>query len=172
MGMLTLLPIVNERDEVIGTKLREACSPGDITRVSGLFLYTPNREVLIAKRDSGKKHDPDKWAFAVAGTVEVDETYLSNIIKETEEEIGLLLRPTDVTVLWYGLVDSNHRFFYTLYAAERVVSLAELRPQPGEVSELRLISAPALFAWVENKPEEFSQSLPRLLPQVQQALRW
>lgn len=170
--MSGLLPIVNERDVVIGAKTREACGPGDITRVSGLFLYNSDREILIARRDLTKQYDPGKWSLAVAGTVEVGETFLSNILKETQEEIGLLLQPDEVQELWYGLFRSTHQFFYRQYAVKKDISLVELRPQPGEVTKLRLIPAHEFFQWVETKPEDFVTSMPRVVPIIREALGW
>lgn len=170
--MPILLPIVNEKDEVIGAKLREACGPDDITRVSGLFLYTSTREILIAKRSLEKKHDPGKWSLAVAGTVEVGETYLSNILKETKEEIGLELQSEEPQQLWYGLFQATHRFFYTQYAVEKNVALADLKPQTGEVTELQFVPADTFFTWVKNKPEEFTKSMPWAVALIRQSLKW
>jgi NADH pyrophosphatase NudC (nudix superfamily) len=41
----------------------------------------------LTQRAATKKNDPDKRTSAVAGTVEKGETFETNIIKETQEEI-------------------------------------------------------------------------------------
>lgn len=164
--------IVNEKDEVIGSKAREDCGPGDITRVSSLFLYTPTRHVVIAKRSMQKLHDPGRWSLAVAGTVEPGESYLENILRETQEEIGLMLQPEDVQMAWYGLYEDRHKFFYTLYTAQQHIDLTLLRRQVEEVDELRLVSREELFRWVENHPEDFVFNIEKTISLVRQALKW
>lgn len=170
--MPTLLPIVNEKDEVIGVKAKEACGPDDINRVSGLFLYTPKREVLIAKRVMTKRHDPGKWSYAVAGTVEEGETYLSNILKEAEEEIGLVLTPTDVREVYHGYFKTSHKFFYTQYVAETNLPITAFRRQFDEVDELRYVPADELSRWIEERPEDFVHSMKPITTLIWKALAW
>ena len=83
------IPIVDEQDEIIGYKDRRDRNPKDICRVTGLWLTDPEGNILLAQRSLDNNHDPGKWAPAVSGTVEEGETYELNMIKETEEEIGL-----------------------------------------------------------------------------------
>ncbi|NND64799.1 MAG: NUDIX domain-containing protein, partial [Gammaproteobacteria bacterium] len=82
--------VVNEKDEVIGEKYRRDMDyDQDIFRSSVLWLTNSSGEVLLAKRVMTKKKDPGKWGPSVAGTLEVGETYDSNMVKEIQEEIGL-----------------------------------------------------------------------------------
>lgn len=170
--MPTFLPIVNEKDEVIGVKVKEACGPDDITRVSGLFLYNPKREVLIAKRVMTKQHDPGKWSYAVAGTVEDGETYLSNILKEAEEEIGLVLVSEDVRAVYHGYFETSHKFFYTQYVAETDLPITAFQRQMDEVDELRFVPAGELWRWIEDRPEDFVHSMTRVTALLRRGLGW
>ena len=81
--------IVDEDDNIIGSKERNSIVSGDIYRVSALLIENSKGEILLAQRALTKKHDPGKWGPPVAGTVEEGETYESNIVKEAEEELGL-----------------------------------------------------------------------------------
>src|SRR3989338_2890412 len=82
--------IVNDRDEVIGSKERESLDYSrDIYRVSALWIINDKGESLLAKRALTKKNHPGKWGPAAAGTVEEGESYESNIIKEAREELGI-----------------------------------------------------------------------------------
>ncbi len=82
--------IVNESDEVIGAKSRDVIDfSKDIYRVSALWLTNTQGEVLIAQRGFELSNGAGLYGPAVAGTVEENETYESNIYKEAEEEIGL-----------------------------------------------------------------------------------
>lgn len=170
--MPTLLPIVNEKDEVIGVKTREACGPDDIVRVSGLFVYNSKREVLIAKRAVTKQYDPGKWSDAVAGTVEEDETYESNIIKEAEEEIGLRITPGDIHEVYHGLFESSHQIFYTQYVTEVNQPIDAFQRKEDEVAELRWVLFSELRQWVGERPEDFGAGMKEVLDIIEKALGW
>lgn len=82
--------IVDENDNLIGHKWKEEFDPEqDIYRVSALWLRNLKGQVLLAQRGLKKKNGGGQWGPAVAGTLEYDETYEDNIIKEISEEIGL-----------------------------------------------------------------------------------
>jgi len=81
--------IVDENDKIIGYKSRNTLKKEDIYRVSVLWITNFLGEILLAKRHHTKIHHPGKWGPAVAGTVDEGETYQDNIMKETEEELGL-----------------------------------------------------------------------------------
>lgn len=84
------IQIVNENDEVIGTKERSVVDyQTDIYRVSALWLTNSKGQTLLARRALSKDKDPGKWGPAVAGTIDEGETYDQNIYKEAMEEIGL-----------------------------------------------------------------------------------
>jgi len=81
---------VDENDNPIGSKHWRIMQYDNIYRVSALWLTDRTiGEILLAQRKWTKKNDPGKWGAVVYGTIEVGETYDSNIIKEIEEEIGL-----------------------------------------------------------------------------------
>lgn len=82
--------IVDENDVVLGAKLDHMVDfASDIYRVSVLWLCNSKGEVLVARRSRKNKNGGGLWGPSAAGTVESTETYLENIAKETEEEIGL-----------------------------------------------------------------------------------
>ena len=82
--------IVDENDNLIGHKWKEEFDPTkDIWRTSALWLRNSNGEVLLAQRGLKKRNGGGLWGPAVAGTLEYDETYEDNIVKEIAEEIGL-----------------------------------------------------------------------------------
>lgn len=84
------IQIVDINDKIIGLKERGILNyEEDIYRVSALWITNSEGKILLARRSLSKKHDPGKWGPAVAGTIDEEETYESNIIKEAEEELGL-----------------------------------------------------------------------------------
>jgi isopentenyldiphosphate isomerase len=151
-----LIPIVDENDVVIGMKERDAIEQGDICRASALWLTNSHGDILIARRALSKKHNPGLWSCAVAGTVDGQETYEENMLKETEEEIGLVLSPSDLTM---GPKARRKRIFLQWYFATKDVSIDDLRMQEEEVMDLRWISSAELREWVAERPVDFVDSM-------------
>ena len=113
---MTRIPIVDENDKIIGYKKRGTLDSDDIYRVSALWLTNSKGEILIAQRADNKSHNPGQWGVSVAGTVDEGETYYENIIKETEEEIGLKgIKPKKGP---YGRHKGEHNYFYQWYLQE------------------------------------------------------
>lgn len=154
------IPIVNEQDEIIGYKDRKDRNPKDITRVSALWLTDQDGNVLLAQRSFDKKNDPGLWGPAVAGSVEEGETYESNIIKEAEEEIGLLdLKPI--------LGPKNRRSTSHEYFGQWFTVVVDhnypFKKQDEEVEELRWFSKEELIKLLKEKPEMFLQNFKQYL---------
>ena len=103
--------LVDENNKVIGSKERDDRDKADIIRVSGLWIFNSNKEVLIAQRSNNKVHDPGKWGPSAAGTVEEGETYVSNILKEAKEELGISITEKDLIVGSCEINSTSHRYF-------------------------------------------------------------
>jgi isopentenyl-diphosphate delta-isomerase len=149
--------IVNENDEIIGSKERDAIVKGDIYRVSALWITNSAGQILLAQRAYNKKHNPGKWGPAVAGTVEVGEDYDDNIIKEAEEELGLKnINPKKVTKVRRR---GEHDYFCQIYSAVVDKNLDEFKIQKSEVENIKWMSREELAASMENDPENYLESL-------------
>lgn len=149
---------VDENDNPIGLKHWSEMKYEDIYRVSALWLTdVETQDVLLAQRKWTKKNDPGKWGTAVAGTVEVDETYKSNIVKEIEEEIGLTglklaLGPRTYTD------DGSHRFFCQWFLASIDKTAADIRVQEEEVEGVKWVTISWLLADLRQNPESYTPS--------------
>lgn len=154
---MTLHVIVNKDDEVIGYKHRDEIVRGDIGRVSALWLQNTRGDVLIAQRAFTKKFSPGKWGPAVAGTVEQDEDYDTNITKEIAEEIGLTVRAEELVKGVKEYVDgTQHDIFVQWYFLERDIPIGQFVYPQEEVAALRYIPLQELITWAHEKPEDFS----------------
>ncbi len=150
--------IVDEQDNEIGVVPRSEHDK-HFYRVSALWVTNSKGEFLLAQRALTKKHHPGKWGPAVAGTVEKGETYLSNIIKETEEEIGILLKDSDFIVgpKISNLDDKsrNHHYFTQWFFYQTEVSDADFNYDEVEVANVK---------WFTK--EDVEQSLETFLPSM------
>lgn len=146
--------IVNDQDEVIGSKERsEIDYLHDIYRVSALWVINSKDEVLIAQRKLTKDKDPGKWGPSVAGTIEENEDYDSNIYKEAEEEIGL------IDVMFERLEKTRlyepRNSFTQWYIGRNDNEINEFTIQEDEVEQLAWISRDELIKSVTTQPEKY-----------------
>ncbi len=151
------IPIVNEKDEIIGYKEREDRNPQDISRCTGLWVADKEGNIFLAQRALGKKHDPGLWGPAVGGTVEEGETYESNILKEAREEIGLvnmsfnfinkILVHNCVAKFYSVVVDHDYKFV----------------KQDSEVENIKWFSREELNKLLEEKPEMFQKDFKKII---------
>ncbi len=153
--------IVDESDNIIGAKERSEILPEDIYRVSGLMLANSNDEVLIARRAYTKSHDPGKWGPAVAGTVEEGETYEQNIIKEAEEELGLVnIKPIPGPKIFRN---AEHRYFAQWFILKMDKPIREFKVQEVEVAEIKWIKIEELIDAIQNQHQDFLAGAPQWL---------
>ena len=158
---------MNEQDEVIGVKPRSDVTSEDVYRCAALWVTNSKGNILLAKRHHTKERNPNQWGPAVAGTVEEGETYKENIIKETEEEIGVtgveftegpktrtLGRYNHFTQWFLAVMDKEIEFFV----------IAE-----DEVSELKWFTKEELLREIASDPDHFLKKMPdyvELLPGI------
>jgi isopentenyl-diphosphate delta-isomerase len=153
------IAIVNENDEIIGYWERGSTSEEDICRVSALWLTNSRGEILIAKRHRNKFYHPGTWGPAVAGTVEVGESYEDNIIKEAKEELGLEnIKPKIGPKI---RVDDVHPFFLQWYTMTADKKLNEFKLQSEEVEGVDWISLEELERQLKEQPEKFTPNMKR-----------
>lgn len=154
---MPLIPIVDTDDNIIEYKERWSLDPRDIYRVSALWITNAHGEILIAQRHRSKKNHPLLWWPAVCGTVEKGEIYLENIIKETEEEIGISwyspsLWPKIRNLSWY-------LYFVQWFTLTLDLSQEMFLLQENEVEKVRWITPEALknefTLYPENSPSTF-----------------
>ena len=145
--------IVDKNDKLIGYKKRGTLDKEDIYRVSALWITNSKNEILLARRHRDKKHHPNMWGPAVAGTVDEGESYEDNIIKEAEEELGLMgvkptLGPKRETK------DEFHHFtqWYTLVIDKDV---SEFKIQEDEVEEVKWFKKEELIKSLNDSSEMF-----------------
>ncbi len=150
------IPIVNEQDEIIGYKEREETTPEDIRRIVHLHIFNEKDEVLIAKRQSTKIIDPNKWGPSVAGTVDKGYDYDTTVVKEAEEEVGLKdIKPIFVKKIFYE--NYNARRFTGVYYII-INSKYKLVIQEEEVAKIKWISISDLENWYNKSPDDFFPS--------------
>lgn len=131
--------LVDEHDNITGYKLRSKLTLGDRWRICGAVVFDTDGKTLIAQRSAKKKSDPLKWGPGVAGTLTKGETYLECVVRETEEELGIICKKPQE--LYRGAMqapDGNKR--YCVWYKVVVDKGTKITLQPEEVSS---------YKWVE-----------------------
>lgn len=154
-----LVAIVDENDAVIGIKTRDDVTREDIIRVAVLWVENSNNEVLLQQRALTKKIGPGQWGPAAAGTVESHETYLTNIVKEAEEEIGLTgCTPIEVGKRMYWEPNGLFGRMFTYYKAASDKKTGEFTIKQDEVAQLRWVTKDVLIQDVQKNPKKYVPS--------------
>lgn len=152
------IQIVDGNDNPISAKPTGSLAYADIYRVSALWLTDKKTgDALLAQRKWTKKNDPGKWGTAVAGTVEADETYESNIAKEIEEEIGLKGLELESGPKTYT-DDGSHKFFCQWFFGQVDKDAADIVIQEEEVEAVRWISIERLLDNAGRNPDNYTPS--------------
>lgn len=112
-----------------------------------LWLYTAKGEILLQQRSHKKNIYPLLWDVSAAGHIDAGESFESAAIRETHEELGLLLNYNQLTKISVhkhassyanGTIQDNE--FHHVFVAELKVDIKILKPQPEEVEAIQLVT--------------------------------
>lgn len=121
-----------------------------------LWFYTDQKDVLLAQRAASKTLHPLLWDVSVAGHIDAGETVEEGAIRETQEEIGLNITENDLQKIGAfecfqtyenGIIDNE---FHHTFLVKLNVSVNELKPQEGEVENLKLVSITDFSELIDN----------------------
>ncbi|NRD21400.1 NUDIX domain-containing protein [Winogradskyella eckloniae] len=112
-----------------------------------LWLYTSTGEILLQQRSHKKIIYPLLWDVSVAGHIDAGETFIEAAIRETQEEIGLHLKPTDFKQIGVFLHETSYanntiqdNEFHQVFMAKLQIDLQDLTLQEEEVEAVKLVS--------------------------------
>ena len=157
--MTELITIVDENDNLIWYKQRWTLNHWkDIYRISALRLENSKWEVLMAQRSYSIKNQWwQRWP-AVAGTIDKWETYESNILKESQEEIWLELKEYKIWIkeFVHAKENNNRKYFRQRFIAKSDKKIEEFKLQKEEVEKIMRINKQDLLNRVRQNPEDFT----------------
>jgi len=164
---MSLCTLVDQDDNIIGYKERGQLEPGDIYRITSLWVFNSKNEVLLARRVLTKKNDPGKWGPAVAGTIEDKESYDDGVAKEAREELGItsieFARGPKVFVADNG---QGQGYFCQTYVARLDWPLEKFKPLADEVSDIKWMHADELQSQATTSPGLFVTGFPASCAQM------
>lgn len=122
-----------------------------------LWLYTKKGEILLQQRSHKKSIYPLLWDVSAAGHVDAGESLLNAAIRETHEELGLLLKPEELNKIGIHKHCKNYNNgqikdyeFHHVFIAELAVNIEELTPDDEEVEAVKLVSISTFLSLLKN----------------------
>jgi len=149
--------IVDKNDTIIGHKPRhEIDYDRDIYRVSALRIINSKGEILLAQRAFAKKHDPWLRWPAVAWTNAKGETYETNILKETKEE--LWLENIEISQGPKRFINDWHKYYGQRFIATIDLPIDKFVLQENEVAQVKWFYPSDIRNLFQKTPEIFIPS--------------
>ena len=112
--------------------------------ISAVALIDKNGRLLIQKRSSNKKDEPNKWDLSAAGHIDINETPEQAAIRELYEETGikieieeLKLIDTYLNKVNLGKIYINH--FTYLFIVKKDVNINDIKIQESEISNAMFV---------------------------------
>lgn len=159
------IPIVDAQDQIIGSKERDDINYNvDIFRTASLWITNSNGDILLAQRKLDKKVDPGKWAEAVGGTVEGDDTYRDTVIREAEEELGIT--GISITKGPKQFITTPCSYFVQWYTATIDQPATAFTIQEDEVEQIAWIPKSQLLTDLSVNPNKYIEALPEIIALV------
>lgn len=157
------IPIVNEKDEVIGYKPREAVDlENDIVRSASLWITDSQGRVLLAQRKLTKRTDPGKWAEAVGGTVDGQDSYEETVYREAEEELGITGVTFELGPKQFIQGPPSH-YFAQWYKVTLDWPIERFVPQESEVEQVAWVDVDVLKRDMATNPDKYIAALPGIV---------
>jgi isopentenyldiphosphate isomerase len=122
-----------------------------------LWLYTAEGEILLQQRSRKKIIYPLLWDVSAAGHINTGESFEDAAIRETYEELGVLLRIKDLkkigvnkhcTTYANGAIKDNE--FHHVFLSKLKVDIKKLEPQEEEVEALKLVTFDEFESLIKN----------------------
>ncbi len=161
--LIEKITIVNQIDEIIGQKEKYALSKKDIFRLSCLVLRNKKNEILLAKRALSKKYYPGKWGLSVVGTNQANESYIDCILREAEEELGILIADFELRLVEKLFIKEKEKQRFTCIFLADFDESTKIRINKKEVKEVKWYTKEKLEKELKENKSEYIEHISKYL---------
>jgi len=157
--MNELVEELTEDGNLIGKRINKSTAhkEGICHGISAIALIDKNGRLLIQKRSSNKKTEPNKWDLSGAGHIDINETPEQAAIRELYEETGIKVKLEDLKLIDTYLnrvkLDNNtfiNHFTY-LFLVEKDINISNIKIQESEVSNIMFVDKNKYIELFNNK---------------------
>jgi isopentenyl-diphosphate Delta-isomerase len=149
-----IFDIVNERDEVIGSKPRsEVHAQGLLHRAVHVLVFNSRGEIFLQKRSLKKDRQPGVWDSSCSGHVDSGEQYDQTAVRELREEIGLSLSAPPERLFKIDACAETDAEFVWVY---RCQNNGPFQLHPDEIETGGWFSPDQVSQWIKEKPHELA----------------
>ncbi|MFH1751689.1 MAG: NUDIX domain-containing protein [archaeon] len=147
-----ILPVVNERDEVIGKIARSVSETSNLRhRSSHVLLFNSEGKLLVQVRALTKELGAGKFGSSAGEHVRLNESYEQAAVRGLEEELGIKSPfPKIVFLKKFDLKFGKNHEFYSLY---KTVFDGAINFDKNEVEEVKWFSLEEIKTIILKEPE-------------------
>lgn len=163
-----LFDVVNDRDDVIGQRLRQDVHRlGLKHRAVHVLIFNRQGEVFLQKRSWTKDCFPGTWDSSASGHLAVGESYDACAVREVEEELGVHLEVPPERLFKIDACPATGMEFVWVY---RAAGDGPFRLNPEEIVEGGWFAPANVTAWLAERPRDFAGSVLPIWTQACQLL--
>jgi len=146
---------------------KEAHEQGLWHRSVHVWIINSQNEILLQRRSPLVDNYPNMWDISAAGHVSAGEDCVRAALRETEEEIGLKIKPEELEQIGEVKQTSKREGYINneinpIYIVKRDLEVDKIKKQDEEVAAVKFMPYRELQSLIENKdtslvshPEEY-----------------
>lgn len=166
---MEMLVVVNQSDQILGTKEKLACHirPETLHRGFAAFVVDDTNRLLLSKRSRKKPLWPLYWDNSCSSHPYLGETYVEAGCRRLLFELRFT---TPLAYLYKFRYQSNYNDNLAEHEVCAVLvgrSSGAVKPNPEEVSQIRWVSLPKLLSEIAKEPSAFTPWLRIALEKIQ-----
>ena len=156
-----IFDVVNDNDDVVDQQPRHIVHKNNLLhRAVHALVYDKHNRLYLQKRSLSKDTNPGLWDTSMGGHLDSGESYDQAAIRETFEELGIVLEQPPEKLFKLNASENTGYEFIWVY---KIIHHGDIQPCQIEISEGRWVDSDELVKWMSHTPEIFTATLTLIL---------